>query len=837
MRLASALLAAALAAPAALPLSAQTLPTAVLGTFANVRNSTGFLDTTPSFPVLKGEVYFSADGGDGAGAELWRTDGTAAGTVRVSDINPGSGSSDPLGFVVFRGYLYFNASNGTSSALYRTDGVNGVTMFAPYPVGVMQATSIGLFGTATNVVASAGTEPWVTDGTTYGMLKNINTVNGAHGTPGRTQNGSFTFTERGSTVFFAANDGSSQEGQLWKTLGTEASTERVMIPRVASGYPSFCQSPYVEGPGDMFVLGGTLHFTATWYTKGSPPPGQNRDACFVTGLDQGYIGALWTSTGSPGDVNATRALASTLGTRADRVWVDRASERREASASGRLGSAQIVEGRGELVSGDIVYAGPPSLYAFNGSSLTPLFAGEYAAGNGAFVKMGVLGDRLVFGRMRRNPNNPDLNVGDVMVTDGTPSGTSVLGTFDRGLRQGVVSDGYAYFVPNSPLDASLRQVHRTDGTAAPAAATNLTRAVSHGFTVESALPGGVLALDVNYNVANGYTLYGVGTPGQRVIRQPLSGTGTASQTLSDGTASIGVTFDVQSIAGSGEMRLQLLNHTADPLADGAPTTGVLRRYVRIERPTSISAIETSLTLSYTDDDLAAAGIADESVLVVWKYSEGVWTRLVPSSRNTADNTITLAGITSFSDFAIADNAASLPVELAAFTAAADGSTARLAWATASETNNAGFAVEHRQGQTWVERGFVAGHGTTTERHDYAFDVTGLTAGTHTFRLRQTDTDGTIHYSAQVSVEIRVGTGIDEEGRAGMRLTVLGGRAVRVETNAPANVTAYDVLGRQVLTQSVASGTTDVSFAGMSTGMYLVRAEHDGVATTTRIVVR
>ena len=39
-------------------------------------------------------VFFGANDGS-TGEELWKTDGTPAGTVRVADINPGSGSSNP----------------------------------------------------------------------------------------------------------------------------------------------------------------------------------------------------------------------------------------------------------------------------------------------------------------------------------------------------------------------------------------------------------------------------------------------------------------------------------------------------------------------------------------------------------------------------------------------------------------------------------------------------------------------------------------------------------------------------------------------------------------------
>ena len=41
------------------------------------------------------------------GAELWRTDGTGAGTVLVKDIYPGEKSGAPTFFTPFGDYLYF----------------------------------------------------------------------------------------------------------------------------------------------------------------------------------------------------------------------------------------------------------------------------------------------------------------------------------------------------------------------------------------------------------------------------------------------------------------------------------------------------------------------------------------------------------------------------------------------------------------------------------------------------------------------------------------------------------------------------------------------------------
>jgi ELWxxDGT repeat protein len=49
----------------------------------------------------------------GAAAELWKSDGTVAGTVRVKDILAGPGNSVPSGLAVFDGNVYFGANDGT----------------------------------------------------------------------------------------------------------------------------------------------------------------------------------------------------------------------------------------------------------------------------------------------------------------------------------------------------------------------------------------------------------------------------------------------------------------------------------------------------------------------------------------------------------------------------------------------------------------------------------------------------------------------------------------------------------------------------------------------------
>ncbi len=95
---------------------------------------------------VNGTLFFDANDGTN-GAELWKSDGTAAGTVMVKDILAGPGSSDPVDFVNVNGTLEFYAFDGTSEGLFRSDGTAAGTIeiatnvdtisrigFAPQPV-------------------------------------------------------------------------------------------------------------------------------------------------------------------------------------------------------------------------------------------------------------------------------------------------------------------------------------------------------------------------------------------------------------------------------------------------------------------------------------------------------------------------------------------------------------------------------------------------------------------------------------------------------------------------------------------------------------------------------
>ena len=88
-----------------------------------------------------------------------------------------------------------------------------------------------------------------------------------------------------------------------------------------------------------------------------------------------------------------------------------------------------------------------------------------------------------------------------------------------------------------------------------------------------------------------------------------------------------------------------------------------------------------------------------------------------------------------------------PVELTSFTARPAGKAVQLNWATATETNNDYFSIEHStDGRSFSKIGRVSGAGTTLEEHRYAFVHPAPANGLNYYRLHQHDFDGASEYS-------------------------------------------------------------------------------------------
>ena len=220
-------------------------------------------------------LYFTADDGN-HGNELWKSDGTAAGTKLIADIHPGTAGSLPQNLLAVGPTLYFTADDGVHGReLWRSNGNRSTTIL------VSDLNPGSGDGSPDNIVAigstlyftaddgTHGTELWQSHGTglTTTLVMDLN--------PGSSPGIRTTLTVSGSSLYFSANDG-THGNELWTSDGSKAGTRLLVDINPGDGS---------SDASNLTVVGSSLYFTAT---DGSHGP------------------ILWASDGT---INGTQGLA------------------------------------------------------------------------------------------------------------------------------------------------------------------------------------------------------------------------------------------------------------------------------------------------------------------------------------------------------------------------------------------------------------------------------------------------------------------------------------------------------------------------------------------------
>jgi autotransporter-associated beta strand protein len=184
---------------------------------------------------------------------------------------------------------------------------------------------------------------------------------------------------------------------------------------------------------------------------------------------------------------------------------------------------------------------------------------------------------------------------------------------------------------------------------------------------------------------------------------------------------------------------------------GMGNSGILR-YFTIN-PTVDVGLQATMKFYYYDHEIVGHV---ESNLLIYKSIDNrvTWSARNPTMRDEATNMLTLANISSFSDWTASDGEnAPLPIQLVDFDAIANENYIEIIWTTATETNNDYFTVERStDGIHWVTIKKVAGAGNSNTLQEYFVYDYEFVSDVVYYRLKQTDYDGTTTYSKIITVE-------------------------------------------------------------------------------------
>lgn len=421
-------------------------------------------------PVTLGNVTLFVAGDLVAGRELWRTDGTPAGTRRVADVWPGSNGSDPATLTAFAGRAYFAAREPAHGVeLWSSDGTAAGTRlvndFANGPFGsqvaVLGAIERGLLLIETSNFA---TDLWVVD--PAGQLRPLGDV------PCHADCAEIEVEDMGD--WMALSSGNA----LWRTDLTPTGTLRLLALPIGLD----------SGPHDLTRAGGRVFFrgdtSGLWVSDGTAagtrivhslglPNGASTGPLALTALGDGV------------------AFVASTSARGAELWISDGTEAGTRLVDLAADSATSLPAPYDAIPQTLAELGGRVLFpAFNAETGRELWISD-ASATAAHLLADIHRDagsnpaglaawhgRLHFSAQR------DGSGFDAWTSDGTAAGTALLRDLPEASgpsRERVEFGDRLYFAADDP--PAIGQLWRTDGTAAGTEPLDGTDGSAHAFTV------------------------------------------------------------------------------------------------------------------------------------------------------------------------------------------------------------------------------------------------------------------------------------------------------------------------------------------------------------------
>ena len=289
-------------------------------------------------------------------------------------------------------------------------------------------------------------------------------------------------------------------------------------------------------------------------------------------------------------------------------------------------------------------------------------------------------------------------------------------------------------------------------------------------------------------------------------------------------------------------QVDVTRNTSEYYSQVGNASGIRRIFgVRPANPgTNTRVLSANLEFRYLDGELEGLGQSgsvaiDENNLALFLSlnSGNTFANLGRTSINTTTNTLSLDGVTDFATFTLGDRTNPLPVHLVAFDAKRQATNTLVTWATADETNSAGFEVQvSNDGKTYRNLAFVASAAAARNQYKaYTYtDIEASKSGLRYYRLRQVDIDGTSTFSpvkvvsfatlaaGSASVNVYPNPSISNE-----QTTLV----VQSPVAGTGHIQVLDMTGRSIASRDITTvaGVTELALpvgSDLNAGIYMVK---------------